>query len=105
VAAIPEKLALRTDDYFSQSCELVPDGSGLPQSPATALSGYWKYDNSCVAMTGAVYVVRLKDGRHVKLKVEDYYEPSVQEQCDTTGMIPMSGTGSANFRVRWAFLP
>jgi hypothetical protein len=103
LTAAPE-LPFRKDEYFSEACELIPDGSGLPGSPATALSGYWSYVN-CVKMTGTVFAVRLADGRALKLIVDTWYEPSVQEQCNTTDSIPMMNTGSANFRIRWAFLP
>ena len=94
----------RTDEYFDAGCQLIPDGSGLEGSPATALAGYYSYQ-TCVSMTDRVYIVQLADGRHLKPMVTDYYAPDVQDQCDTTGSIPMMNTGSANFRVRWAFLP
>ena len=100
---MPQNLTLHADEYFTDSCDIIPDGSGLPDSPATVLSSFWTYPG-CVAMTGHVFVIQIADGRYVKLIVDDYYTPSVQDQCDTTGMIPMSNTGSANFVVRWAFL-
>lgn len=104
VMSAPGELAIyRTDDYFSAACEVIPDGNGL-DTPNTALNGYWSYTN-CVKMTDRVSIVRLADGKHLKFTITDYYLPAVQEQCDTTDMIPMMGTGSANFRVRWAFLP
>ncbi len=105
LTAAPDNLTFRTDEYFSASCEVIPDGSGLPGAPATALSGFWSYEESCVAMSDFVYVVRLADGQQVKLNVDSYYLPDVQEQCDSTGMVPMMGAGAANYRVRWAFLP
>jgi hypothetical protein len=104
LTAAPDGLTYRKDEYFSDSCQIIPDGSGLEGSPSTVLSGYWSYKN-CVKMTGNVYIVRLADGRLVKLTVASYYSPDVQEQCDTTDTIPMTSTGSAVFRVRWAFLP
>lgn len=105
VTSIPENLSYHTDDYFTASptCELIPDGTGLPDSPATALSSYWTYPG-CVQMTDHVFVLALADGRHVKLIVDSYYSPTVQDQCDTAGSIPMSGTGSANFIVRWELI-
>ena len=90
------------DEYFSAACEVIPDGSGLG-SPATVLSGFWTYAN-CVQMTGNVYLVQKADGRMVKLTVADYYEPTAQDTCDTTGSVPM-GTPGATIRMRWAFLP
>ncbi len=103
VTAIPDSPSYHVDDYFTDSCEIIPDGSGLPNSPATALSGYWTYPG-CVKMTGRVFLVALANGKHVKLIVDDYYFPDAQTQCNTSGSVPMSGSGSANFIVRWSFL-
>jgi hypothetical protein len=101
---VPGGLTYREDDYFTESCTIIPDGSGLPNSPATALSSYWTYPG-CVAMTGNVFVIALADGRQLKLQVTHFYNEAAQEECDTTGMVPMMGNDSGNFRVRWAFLP
>ena len=101
---VPDGLMYRADLYFTESCDLIPDGSGLENSPATALSSYWTYPG-CVQMTGNVFVVRTAEGRRLKLVVTHYYNPEAQEQCDTQGSVPMSGADAANFRVRWAFLP
>jgi HmuY protein len=90
------------DEYFSAACELIPDGSGLG-SPATVMSGFWTYVN-CVQMTDNVYVIETSSGAKVKLVVTDYYEPSDQELCDTTGAVPM-GTPGGFIKIRWAFLP
>ena len=103
VSAIPEGLTYHTDDYFTASCELIPDGTGLESSPATALSSFWTYPG-CVSMTGNVFLVALADGRQVKLQVTHYYEPTAQDACDTSGSVP-EPSGSANYRVRWAFMP
>ncbi len=103
ITAVPGNLSYNKDDYFTDSCDIIADGTGLPDSPATALSSYWTYPG-CVSMTHHVFVIALADGRHVKFTVDDYYAPTVQEQCDTAGMVPMSNTGSANFIVRWQFI-
>jgi hypothetical protein len=103
LAAVPDGLSYDADEYFTESCDLIPDGSGLEGSPATALSGYWTYPG-CVKMTGNVYVLELASGRHLKLVVAAYYEPAVQDQCDSTGSVPMGSPG-ATLRVRWAWLP
>jgi hypothetical protein len=103
VTAVPDGLTYHGDDTFDAACALIPDGTGLADSPATALSSYWTYPG-CVQMTHKAFIVALADGRHVKLTVDDYYSPSVQDQCDTTGAIPMSNTGSANFILRWAYI-
>ncbi|WP_437903777.1 HmuY family protein [Sorangium sp. So ce327] len=103
ITEAPGEPRLRSDEYFTESCELIPDGSGL-DSPATALSGYWTYPG-CVKMTGLVYVLQLADGRSLKLTVTHFYNEQTQAQCQETGMVPMEDTGSANFQIRWAFLP
>jgi hypothetical protein len=100
VAAPPT--SFRKDDYFTDSCDIIPDGSGLENSPATALSGYWTYPG-CVSMSNYVYAMQLASGRTLKLQVELYYSADVQEQCDSSGMVPMSGSNAANFQIRWAF--
>ncbi len=98
----PASLSYHREAYFTEgSCDLVPDGSGLG-SPATVLSSFWEYPG-CVKMTGNVYVVRLADGRLVKLQVLGYYPPENQEACDTTGTVPVP-SGGGRIRVRWAFL-
>jgi len=111
ISAVPANAMYGVDSYFGQDpndpmnmCFLLDDKSGLPGSPATRVHDFWQY-TSCVQMTDAIFAIELADGRHVKLTVVDYYTPAVQDQCDTTGMIPMMNTGSGNYRVRWAILP
>jgi hypothetical protein len=98
VESVDENLTFNTEEYFDpEDCELQPDGSGLG-SPGVVLQNYWEYPG-CVKMTGNVYIVRRADGRHVKLQVLAYYED--QDACDVGGSF---GTGSANIRIKWAFL-
>lgn len=99
----PASLTFRSDEYFTDTCEVIADGTGLEGSPATALSSYWTYPG-CVQMTGNVFVIQLADGRLVKLTVTHFYNEAAQEQCQTDGTVPMSGSGSATIQVRWAFL-
>jgi hypothetical protein len=100
---VPDDLEYRTEEYFTESCEFIPDGSGR-ESPGTALQSFWRYPG-CVAMTGNVYVVRLANGRRLKLTVTSYYDPDVQAQCDADLGIDLTmPTGSGNIRLRWAFL-
>lgn len=105
IKTLPDNLTFKADSYFTESCELIPDGSGLG-SPATVLSSYWIYPG-CVKMTGHIYVVKLRDGRHVKLTVLSYYSEATQAECDACMMdsCMITPTGSAIFRVRWEFLP
>jgi len=99
----PADLEYRTEAYYTASCELVPDGSGLG-SPGTALQSFWRYPG-CVQMTGNVFVVRLADGRRVKLLVTNYYEQSVQDTCDATDSVNAADQAqAAQVGVRWAVL-
>jgi len=106
VSSAPDDLTRRSDEYFTAepSCELIADGTGLPGSPATALSSYWTYP-TCVQMTGNVYIVQLADGRQLKLTVTHFYNDEAQQQCQEEESIPMADTGSGNVQLRWAFLP
>lgn len=101
LTSVPTGLTQHAEEYFTATCDLVPDGSGLG-SPATVLSSFWSYPG-CVAMTHNVYVIALASGRHVKLEVVGYYDTPAQTQCDTMGTIPMPST-AGNTRIRWAFL-
>jgi hypothetical protein len=103
VTSVPAELTYRTDRYFTDTCELIPDGTGLDDSPATALSSYWTYPG-CVQMTGNVYVVRLASGRQLKFTVSHYYNEAAQAECQSAGTVPMGNNGSATFQVRWSFL-
>ncbi|MDF1564441.1 MAG: HmuY family protein [Deltaproteobacteria bacterium] len=104
VTEVPTGLTFVEDDFYDESCNFIDDGSGLGTSPLTALSGFYAY-TSCVSMTGQIFIVQLRDGSHVKLEVESYYEPTKQEQCDTLQTAPTPPTGSGNIRMHWAFLP
>lgn len=100
-APAPEEVPYRTEEYFTETCEYVTDGSGIG-SPATALASFWKYQQ-CVQMTGNVFVLALPENRHVKLQVLSYYAPDPQRTCDETGKVP-SASGAGSVRIRWAFL-
>jgi hypothetical protein len=100
---VPDNLSFFAEQYFTEgSCEFVPDASGI-MAPSTVLGSFWTYPG-CVKMTGNVYVVRLASGKHVKLEVLSYYEPSFQETCDTMNTVQMGNNGAGNVRVKWAWL-
>lgn len=101
LTSVPESLTYHVEEYFSDTCEFIPDGSGIG-APGTVLSSFWTYPG-CVAMSGYVYVVALANGRHVKLQVLSYYSLTNQEMCNTSGMVAMP-SGAGAIRVRWAFL-
>jgi len=104
LTAVPENLDFREEAYFTTpDCSLVSDGTGLG-APGTTLASFWTY-RGCVEMTGNVYVLRLRDGRHIKLEVETYYSPEVQDYCDENGQLPGGGpSGSGNMQILWSFL-
>ncbi|HVG61939.1 MAG TPA: HmuY family protein [Hyalangium sp.] len=91
----------RKETYFTDTCQVVEDNTGIG-APATVLGSYWGYQ-SCLTMSGDVFVIRLADSRHVKLQVTSYYEPSAQETCNQTGSAPQP-SGAAQIRIKWAFL-
>jgi len=99
---VPNNLTWRTEEYFTpDTCEFVPDTSGIG-APGTALSSFWTYE-SCVEMTGNLYVLHLRDGRYVKLQVLGYYDLDPQAECNDTGSVPQP-SGAGNIRIRWAFV-
>lgn len=102
LTAEPANLLYREEQYFTDTCELVTDTSGLG-SPATALSSFWSYPG-CVDMSGNVYVLSLPNDKRVKLEVTSYYSPDNQTRCHMTGAVN-SPSGGGNLRIHWAFIP
>ncbi len=102
VTSVPTGLTFHSEAYMTESCDYVPDGSGL-MSPSMVLSSFWSY-TSCVAMSHNVYIVALASGRHVKLEVLSYYNPADQDACDSAGTMPTTPGSSGNLRVQWSFL-
>jgi len=103
VTSLPDGLTFRTDTYFTESCEIIPDGTGLPGSPATALSAFWTYPG-CVQMTDQAFVIQTAEGRHLKLVVGQYYDDTNHASCQESDSVAQGDTGAANYQVRWAFL-
>lgn len=102
VTSVDESLTFSPERYFTESCVKVDDGSGLG-GPAFVLSSFWTYPG-CVKMTGNVFVVKLADGRHVKLEVKTYYTQANQDSCQATNTFS-TPSGAGSIRIRWAFLP
>jgi hypothetical protein len=102
VDAVPEGLRFNAEEFMSdpESCTVIADGSGLG-TPSVVLQNWWEYPG-CVATTGNVYILALKDGRHVKLEITQYYEgPDAQDQCNFN----FTAAGEpARIRLRYAFL-
>ncbi len=103
LTSVPDGLQYYEDDFYTADCTIVNDSSGLPGSPQVALAPWWSYD-ACVATTSTPFVIRLEDGKFIKLVVEAYYEdPADQEVCNETGTAP-TGAVSAYYQWRWRFL-
>lgn len=103
ITAVPSGLVLEGDDFYTDTCAFLNDGKGLMTSPNTYLSSFYDYPAMCVKMTNLAYVLRLQDGRHVKLTIDTYYQTEVgQTTCDTTGT--SGGVGGGTIRMRWQYL-
>ncbi|MEZ4381328.1 MAG: HmuY family protein [Nannocystaceae bacterium] len=100
IAAAPDDAEFAAERYYDDSCALIEDSSGIAGNPAYRMSGWWGYAG-CVTTTGQSYVVRLADGRDVKLVIDAYYAEG-QEACNESGSM---GTGSATMTWRWSYLP
>ncbi len=98
---IPEGLMYVQDDFYTASpdCTIINDSSGLPDSPQLALAPWWSYEE-CVKTTGIPNLIQLADGHVVKMVVEAYYLTG-QENCNAGAG---SGTDSANYTIRWAYM-
>jgi len=89
VVEVPAGVPYRTDDFFPADCsELITDPIGGPQ---VALGNWWSYGN-CLAPTGNTHLIRVADGRVLKLTVTQYYRV---DGC------PGTDGGTLGFRWRW----
>jgi hypothetical protein len=106
VTAVPDGAEMKTEDFMNDSCELIPDGSGLPTAPGVLLQNYWDYTpENCLGMTDNVYLIQLASGRHLKLVVTQYYDPpEAQDACQQGSFGDFSSPQSAHLHLRWAFL-
>lgn len=100
--AVPDGVTFFAEQYMTDTCEIIPDGSGLP-SANTVLSSFWTYEG-CLRMTGNVYIIKLADGRSVKLRVDSYYADANQVRCNNEGSAGQP-SNAGNVTLRWAFLP
>jgi hypothetical protein len=90
---------LFADDYYTESCDIINDSSGLPGSPQLAMSPWWSYPN-CVATTKVPFLIQLQDGQLVRLVVSRYYQDD-QASCNENSS---PGENGGNIRMRWAFV-
>lgn len=106
LTAIPTT-AYVADDFEGPPpmCMFKDDASGLTTSPSTALANafasFYNYNN-CVGMTGRVFVIRTREGRHVKVLVTNYYPSDAAQATCNTGVNP--NVAGATIKVRWNFL-
>ncbi len=66
LTAIPDGVEYAEDEFYDDECTIINDNSGLENSPSTALSDWWEYPG-CVATTDVPFLVRLENGRVIKL--------------------------------------
>lgn len=106
VDAVPDDADFQLDDFMNGSCELVPDGSGLPTAPGVILQNFWAYTpENCLGMTGNTYLIQLADARVVKLVVTQYYDPAeAQQACEDGEFGDFDGAESGNVHLWWAFV-
>jgi hypothetical protein len=97
LTSVPDGIAYLEDDYYTDDCTLVNDSSGLPGSPQTAMGQWWEYPG-CVETTGTPFLLRLDDGRVIKLVVETYYDGDGQAECNENGSTTASG---GYIHLRW----
>jgi hypothetical protein len=97
VTTAPDNLSFNAEQFMDDACDVIADGSGLPDTPGVVLQNWWNYDNGCVGTTGNVYVVRTADGAQYKLVLDQYYENN-QAQCNSGAG---TGTGGGNLVMRW----
>lgn len=100
LTSVPEGVEFAVDDYYTDSCTLVNDSSGLEVSPQTVLSPWWEYPD-CVATTGQPFLIQLADGRVLKFKVDSYYANDGQTECNENHSTSESG---GFFWTTWRFL-
>jgi hypothetical protein len=102
LAAVPADLRFNTEEFMSdpEGCTVISDGSGLPDSPGVVLQNWWTYPG-CVATTGNVYVLSLKDGRRLKLVVTQFYAgDGAQDSCND---LSQTAGESGRIKLRYAF--
>lgn len=95
ISEVPESVDFQEEDIYDGACELQMDAYGM--SPAWTVYGWWESAGQCVQTTGLPFLVRLDDGRVLKMVVEAYYA-SGQEDCNASGT---PGESSGTITLRW----
>jgi hypothetical protein len=99
LTAVPDEMTWYLDYFYTDECTIIYDSSGMPGSPQVVLAPWWYYA-ACVATTSVPFLIRLEDGRVIKLVVDEYYG-SGQQDCNDSGV---PGSSGANYTIRWMFM-
>jgi hypothetical protein len=101
VTEVDDSLDFHAEQFMSDTCDIIPDGSGFG-APGTVLQNFWEYsDQQCLQMTGIVYVIEKADGHHVKLVVTNFYDDAAQAECQTDGTLAANHQ-SGQIQFDWA---
>lgn len=87
VTEMPSAASFGLDDFATDDCTLVSDQLG---APLTAIGVWYSASNGHLDPLPTVYVVKLRDGSHIKLKIVTYYGD------------PADPSRSAYFKLDWA---
>jgi hypothetical protein len=105
VDAEPSDATFARDEQLTDSCAFrATTEASDPDNEldfGTSLRGYYNYIG-CLEMTYDPHLIRLADGRLVKLMITHYYDDGAQADCQDTG--DSSHAGAGVLRMRWAFL-
>ena len=104
LATVPAALGFEKDIFLEPPACMATGPLNELGGPLTAISTFYNYIN-CLTMTGEVFVIKLRDGRHVAMEVLAYYPKNVQDACNSTGSLPMGSSGGGQFHIRWKLIP
>jgi hypothetical protein len=99
LTSIPDGIGYQVDDFYTDSCVITEDTSGLPGSPAVAMGGWWEYPG-CVETTETPFLIQKADGHILKLVVLAYYGDE-QADCNDDGSTTADG---GYYTLRWTFM-
>jgi hypothetical protein len=89
VTTVPPAQSFAVDDWTDANCALVPD---LVGSPVTAFNPWYDASSGMLTPLQKVYVVKLRDGSTIKLRIVTYYGD------------PADASKSAVLKLEWAAL-
>ena len=104
LAAVPAALGFEKDIFLEPPACMATGPLNELGGPLTAISTFYNYIN-CLTMTGEVFVIKLRDGRHVAMEVLAYYPKNVQDACNSSGSLPAGSSGGGQYHIRWKLIP